>query len=197
MSEQKRLNQEQTSEHIEEQGYPLVQGYLLADSTQTAVLGSAIALQLAKFKRQPWRVYLRGDLGAGKTTLARALLQGLGVQGRIKSPTFALMEPYAIDGHSIIHFDFYRMNDPLEWLEAGFAELFESAWLTVSEWPEMAGSILPSADIDITLSISADTLSRHAQITASTQAGAQIISQLEYSSGSSLKQIVQAPIEFK
>lgn len=164
-------------------GYALAQGFPLLGSAQTGALGSAIAVQLGQAKQRPWRVYLRGDLGAGKTTLTRALLQGLGVQGRIKSPTFALMEPYTIDGLSIIHFDFYRMSDPLEWLEAGFADLFDSAWLTVSEWPEMAGLLLPKADIDITLSISADTLSRYAEMTAGTEAGAHIISQLVYPSG--------------
>ena len=163
---------------------PQVQAYPLANYAQTEALGQAIGLPLAKAKQQPWRVYLRGDLGAGKTTLARALLQSLGVQGRIKSPTFALMEPYTVDGLSIIHFDFYRMNDPLEWVEAGFADLFDSAWLTVSEWPEMAGPLLPTADIDITLSISTDTLSRSALIATGTAAGARLISQLDYPSRS-------------
>ena len=165
------------------QDYPLAKVIQLDSSTHTAALGSAIASRLSQFKQQPWRVYLRGDLGSGKTTLTRALLQGLGVQGRIKSPTFALMEPYTIDGLSIIHFDFYRMNDPLEWLEAGFADLFDSAWLSVSEWPEMAGSFLPNADIAITLNISADTLSRTAEISASSEAGSHLISQLKYPSG--------------
>ena len=178
---------------------PVQQAYPLANSAQTAALGSAIALHLAKSKQRPWRVYLRGDLGAGKTTLARALLQGLGVQGRIKSPTFALMEPYTIDGLRIIHFDFYRMNDPLEWLEAGFADLFDSAWLTVSEWPEMAGPLLPAADLDISLNISADTLSRDAQLSAGTDAGRHIIRQLVPYLGAllthPLTNIDQAPFE--
>lgn len=155
-------------------------GYPLEGSAQTEALGGAIADLLSTAKQQPWRIALRGDLGAGKTTLTRALLHRLGVQGRIKSPTFALMEPYTVDGLSIVHFDFYRMNDPLEWLEAGFADLFDSAWLTVSEWPEMAGQLLPPADIDITLSISADTLSRSAVVNAGSDAGAGLIAHLSY-----------------
>ncbi|WP_294764830.1 tRNA (adenosine(37)-N6)-threonylcarbamoyltransferase complex ATPase subunit type 1 TsaE [uncultured Rhodoferax sp.] len=94
-------------------------------------------------------VALHGDLGAGKTTLVRHLLQALGVSGRIKSPTYAVVEPYALDALDIWHFDFYRFNDPREWEEAGFRDIFASPGLKLAEWPEKAASVLPVADVDL------------------------------------------------
>ena len=101
---------------------------------------------------------LQGDLGAGKTTLVRHLLRALGVRGRIKSPTYAVVEPHsAIDSAvmpagqplQIWHFDFYRFNDPREWEDAGFRELFASPGLKLVEWPERAGEFLPVVDLEI------------------------------------------------
>ena len=79
-------------------------------------------------------VTLEGDLGAGKTTFTRHLLQALGVQGRIKSPTYAVMESYDV-GWPVAHFDFYRFSDPQEWEDAGFRDVFASPGLKVCEWP--------------------------------------------------------------
>lgn len=101
---------------------------------------------------------LHGDLGAGKTTFVRHLLRALGVRGRIKSPTYAVVEPHsAIDcplmppgeALSIWHFDFYRFSDPREWEEAGFRELFASPGLKLVEWPERAAGFLPPIDLDL------------------------------------------------
>jgi tRNA threonylcarbamoyladenosine biosynthesis protein TsaE len=97
-------------------------------------------------------IELHGPLGAGKTTFVRHLLRALGVQGRIKSPTFAVLEPYRVQtakGQTleISHFDFYRFSDPREWLDAGFRELFAAPGLKLSEWPEHAGAMLPTADL--------------------------------------------------
>ena len=101
---------------------------------------------------------LHGDLGAGKTTFVRHLLRALGVRGRIKSPTYAIVEPHtAIDcplmpageALSIWHFDFYRFDDPREWEDAGFRELFASRGLKLVEWPEKAAGLLPGIDADI------------------------------------------------
>ncbi len=99
-------------------------------------------------------VQLHGDLGAGKTTFARHLLKALGVQGRIKSPTYAVVETYSVDGAAagplaIWHFDFFRFNDPNEWEEAGFRDIFASPGLKLVEWPEKAGAHLPAPDLDI------------------------------------------------
>ena len=92
-------------------------------------------------------IELRGPLGAGKTTFVRYLLQALGVSGRIKSPTYAVMEPYERPGRNIWHFDFYRFNDPQEWEDAGFREVFASPGLKLVEWPEKAAGCLPLADL--------------------------------------------------
>jgi len=116
----------------------------------------AIAKQLAKalLALQPpgdALIELRGNLGAGKTTLARHLLQALGVAGRIKSPTYAVVETYLLKLPSaelaVSHFDFYRFNDPEEWEEAGFRDLFAAPGLKLVEWPDKAQNRLPAPDL--------------------------------------------------
>jgi tRNA threonylcarbamoyladenosine biosynthesis protein TsaE len=80
-------------------------------------------------------VELQGPLGAGKTTFVRHLLHALGVQGRIKSPTYTVLEPYQLPGLAVSHFDFYRFEDPREWEDAGFREVFAAPGLKLAEWP--------------------------------------------------------------
>ena len=92
-------------------------------------------------------IALEGPLGAGKTTFARYLLRALGAGGRIKSPTYALLEPYDLPGLHASHLDFYRFDDPREWIDAGLREVFEQPGLRLVEWPEKAGSLLPVADL--------------------------------------------------
>ncbi len=92
-------------------------------------------------------IELHGPLGAGKTTFVRHLLRALGVQGRIKSPTYAVLEPYQVGGLVVSHFDFYRFSDPREWDDAGFRELFAAPGLKLAEWPEHAFGALPLADL--------------------------------------------------
>ena len=98
-------------------------------------------------------IELHGPLGAGKTTFARHLLQGLGVAGAIKSPTYTLMEPYFADpahgGFEIAHCDFYRFDDPAEWEDAGFREVFAQPGLKLVEWPEKAAGLLPECDLRV------------------------------------------------
>ena len=103
---------------------------------------------------------LHGDLGAGKTTFVRHLLRALGVKGRIKSPTYAVVEPHealpcplmpAGEPLRIWHFDFYRFTDPREWEDAGFRELFASPGLKLVEWPERAAGYLPPIDAELHL----------------------------------------------
>jgi len=100
-------------------------------------------------------IELHGPLGAGKTTFARHLLHALGVDGKIKSPTYALMEPYqagaAAGGFAIAHFDFYRFDDPQEWEDAGFREVFASPGLKLVEWPEKAAELLPPCDLRLAI----------------------------------------------
>ncbi|MBC7938749.1 MAG: tRNA (adenosine(37)-N6)-threonylcarbamoyltransferase complex ATPase subunit type 1 TsaE [Chitinophagaceae bacterium] len=97
-------------------------------------------------------IALHGPLGAGKTTFVRHLLRGLGVTGRIKSPTYAVLEPYDWPdeaGLVISHFDFYRFDDPREWAEAGFREIFAEPGLKLVEWPDKAAGMLPPADLEL------------------------------------------------
>lgn len=97
-------------------------------------------------------IELQGDLGAGKTTFVRHLLYALGITGTIKSPTYALMESYVLPGAmSISHFDFYRFNDPQEWEDAGFRDIFAAPGLKLMEWPDMARDLLPVPDLQLTL----------------------------------------------
>ena len=107
-------------------------------------------------------VTLHGDLGAGKTTLVRHLLRALGVQGRIKSPTYAVVEPHEAPGLSphattVWHFDFYRFDDPREWEDAGFRDIFANPGLKVAEWPEKAAALTPLADLAIHIEATDDT----------------------------------------
>lgn len=115
-------------------------------------------------------IELQGDLGAGKTTLVRHLLRALGVQGRIKSPTYAVVEPHEVPGLAIWHFDFYRFSDPREWEDAGFRDLFASPGLKLAEWPEKAAALLPAPDLVIHIETQPDE-SRTVTLTAGTAAG--------------------------
>jgi tRNA threonylcarbamoyladenosine biosynthesis protein TsaE len=96
-------------------------------------------------------IELHGPLGAGKTTFVRHLLRALGVEGRIKSPTYAVMEPYEVDGGAVSHFDFYRFGDPREWEDAGFREVFAAPGLKLAEWPDKAAGMLPVPDLVLSI----------------------------------------------
>ena len=116
-------------------------------------------------------IELRGDLGAGKTTFVRHLLAALGVPGRVKSPTYAVVEPYTLnDGLNVWHFDFYRFNDPREWEEAGFRDIFASPGLKLVEWPDNAGEYLPPADLILAIEVHDDD-ARQVTLTAQTDIG--------------------------
>ena len=96
-------------------------------------------------------IELDGPLGAGKTTFVRHLLRQLGVAGRIKSPTYAVVEPYEVDGLAVSHFDFYRFADPREWEDAGFREVFAAPGLKLSEWADKARAMLPPPDLVLSI----------------------------------------------
>lgn len=132
-------------------------------------------------------ITLEGDLGAGKTTFVRYLLQAMGVAGRIKSPTYTIVESYAIVNpsvphaiRSLWHFDFFRFNDPHEWEEAGFRDIFASPGWKLAEWPEKAAAELPMADIAIRIVADADE-SRRVTVRAQTPAGQQLVQGLTLS----------------
>jgi tRNA threonylcarbamoyladenosine biosynthesis protein TsaE len=119
-------------------------------------------------------IELVGTLGAGKTTFTRHLLQALGVQGRIKSPTYGILEAYEVAQRQFWHFDFYRFNDPQEWEDAGFRDIFAGPGLKLVEWPEKAAGLLPQADVRIHLEPLPDE-QRRAVFTAHTALGWQLL----------------------
>ena len=98
-------------------------------------------------------VYLEGPLGAGKTSLVRAMLRALGHSGAVKSPTYALVELYNFSRLCFYHFDFYRFNDPEEFFDAGFAEYFREDAVCCVEWPDNAAGVLPPADLVVRFEI--------------------------------------------
>jgi tRNA threonylcarbamoyladenosine biosynthesis protein TsaE len=144
----------------------------LPDAAATLRLGEALAAGIA-----PGRVlFISGDLGAGKTTLVRGLLRGLGYAGRAKSPTYALVEPYSFSSIDLYHFDFYRFKDRSEWLNSGFREYFNPGSVCVVEWPEKAGDLLSPPDLHIRLEF--DGEARCARLEARSKAGEAWLSSL-------------------
>lgn len=150
----------------------------LAGEAATAALAARLAACPAIGVAQ---LHLHGDLGAGKTTLVRHLLRALGVSGRIKSPTYAVLEPYPLppsprwpQGLAVSHFDFYRFEDPREWEDAGFRELFAAPGLKLVEWPDRAGPALPPPDMDMTLT-HLDDEQRELTLLAHTATGRQLL----------------------
>ena len=138
----------------------------LTDEAATLRLGAALAAGAI-----PGLVlHLRGELGSGKTTVARGLIQALGHAGRVKSPTYTLLEPYSLLRLNLYHFDFYRFKDRSEWLSSGFREHFNPESLCVVEWPERAGDLLAPPDLDIHLQYAGQA--RSAELVAHSAPGA-------------------------
>jgi tRNA threonylcarbamoyladenosine biosynthesis protein TsaE len=147
--------------------------FRLADERATMALGDALARgleeQRAHLQACGFVLWLRGDLGAGKTSLARALLRALGVQGSVKSPTFSLVEPYVISSLHLHHFDFYRFSDAGDFAAAGFRELFGPGNVCLIEWPERALGAAPAPDLSVRLDVLDE--GRAAYCTAWSEAG--------------------------
>jgi tRNA threonylcarbamoyladenosine biosynthesis protein TsaE len=153
-------------------GHPLiVKNIAWPDEAATAAFANALANHPAIGRAL---IELQGDLGAGKTTFVRHLLKSLGVEGRIKSPTYAVVEPYTLPKMNIWHFDFYRFNDPREWEEAGLRDIFASTGLKLVEWPEKAGPHLPQPDLLVHLEVLPDD-GRAITLTAHTPTGAELL----------------------
>jgi tRNA threonylcarbamoyladenosine biosynthesis protein TsaE len=150
----------------------------LHDEAGTAALGAALARALLP----GLAIHLHGDLGAGKTTLTRALLHAAGYQGHVKSPTYTLLEPYAIQMAQqtvdVMHFDLYRMAGPDEFLEAGFREYFNRDTICIVEWPEKAATALPPPDIRVLLSVSGQ--GRDVELQALSDKGSQCLARLKF-----------------
>lgn len=124
-------------------------------------------------------IKLHGTLGAGKTTFVRHLLRALGVSGRIKSPSYAIVEPYDLpDGPGVWHFDFYRFGDPREWEDAGFRDLFASPGLKLVEWPDKAAGLLPTPDLTLSIDLDAEG-TRTVHWRAGTPLGADLLAQTD------------------
>jgi len=144
----------------------------LADETATLALGAALAERL----ESGTSIHLQGDLGAGKTTLTRGLLRGLGYAGRVKSPTFAWVEVYKLSKLYLYHFDFYRLTSKDAWAKAGFREYFNQDAACVVEWPEHAHG-LPEPDLLISLQLDVPS-GRRAALTAKTARGTNLLNRL-------------------
>ena len=136
----------------------------------------AFAERLAHTLQPGLVIYLRGDLGAGKTTLVRALVQKLGHTGRVKSPTYTLVESYEVGGLHLRHFDLYRFRDAEEWETSGFRDEFDGRNVCLVEWPEQASGLLPPADVSLTFEILQD--GREVLLHAYTDAGRKCLNAL-------------------
>lgn len=137
---------------------------LLADEEATAALARALAAGAPTGAM----VHLRGDLGAGKSTLARAWLRALGVTGPVRSPTYTLVERYPLaGGGEAVHLDLYRIGDAAELDFLGLDDLQPALWLL--EWPERAGATLPPPDLEVCLAV--EGAGRRASLRAGTEAG--------------------------
>lgn len=128
---------------------PIALRIALQDEAATLALGARLAQGL--LARGRGVVYLHGDLGAGKTTLARGLLRAAGVTGTLRSPTYTLMEPYLVAGQSFLHLDLYRLVDPSEVENLGLRDYPPETTIWLVEWPERGAGFLPRADLDVHL----------------------------------------------
>jgi tRNA threonylcarbamoyladenosine biosynthesis protein TsaE len=146
---------------------------LLEDEAATVAMGGT----LAKVVQKGAVIFLHGDLGAGKTTLTRGIVQGLGHQGKVKSPTYTLVEPYELELCSVYHFDLYRLGDPEELEYMGIRDYFDLAAICVIEWPEKGEGFIPTPDFNITMLYQGEQ--RQISIEAGSERGIELLNTLQ------------------
>jgi tRNA threonylcarbamoyladenosine biosynthesis protein TsaE len=152
---------------------PIVKTLVWPDEAATAAFATQLAAALTRPNLNAC-IALQGDLGAGKTTFVRHLLRALGVEGRIKSPTYAVVEPYTVSAGDVWHFDFYRFSDPREWEDAGFRDIFASAGLKLCEWPQNAAGVMPTPDLELNITVDVDE-QRLVRLSALTPQGQELL----------------------
>ena len=141
----------------------------LKNETETTEIGAKVASCLQGGEV----IYLKGELGTGKTTFVRGMLNGLGFTGNVKSPTYTIVEPYSIDNHVVYHFDLYRLNDPEELESLGIRDYCDGQSICFFEWPEKGENLTPNADINLLLTYTKE--GRNVELTAVTEIGKSIL----------------------
>ena len=141
----------------------------LENEAETIEIGAKVASRLKGGEI----IYLKGELGTGKTTLVRGALNKLGFVGNVKSPTYTIVEPYSIDSHVVYHFDLYRLNDPEELESLGIRDYCDGQSICFFEWPEKGGNLLPNADINLLLSYTEE--GRNVELTTISEVGKSIL----------------------
>lgn len=149
-----------------------VREIFLADENDTLKLGERFAQLISP----PLIIWLEGDLGAGKTTFTRGLLNALGYNGAVKSPTYNIVETYPFKSFNLHHFDLYRFQNPEEWLDAGLDELITADSIILIEWPQLGGDLAPPADIILNITINSS--GRTVQINAVTTNGTKTLNKI-------------------
>jgi len=149
---------------------------LLKEKLQNAEQTVEFGKRLSKACEFSTCIYLHGDLGAGKTTLTRGFIQGLGHQGNVKSPTYTLVEPYELADWQVYHFDLYRLSDPEELEFMGIRDYFTETSHSLVEWPERGIGFLPVADIDLTIVYIGEQ--REITLQANTETGLRVLNKL-------------------
>ncbi|AOT07096.1 tRNA (adenosine(37)-N6)-threonylcarbamoyltransferase complex ATPase subunit type 1 TsaE [Pseudoalteromonas luteoviolacea] len=142
----------------------------LANEEATVELGKKLASSIVEGAV----FYMHGDLGAGKTTMTRGIVQGLGHTGNVKSPTYTLVEPYELPMKSVYHFDLYRLGDPEELEFMGIRDYFATNAVCIVEWPEKGGGFIPEPDMDIYLAYHGNA--REVTLKAHSERGLQVLS---------------------
>jgi len=151
--------------------------YFLADEAATVAVGNALAELVKNTIKRGIVVFLAGDLGAGKTTLSRGFVQGMGHKGHVKSPTYTLVEPYDLAPWQVYHFDLYRLGDPEELEYMGIRDYFNDNCCCFIEWPEKGAGLLAKADLSIKIEYIDEQ--RNITLHAETALGNELLTALE------------------